>query len=78
MFWVSPIYDDSYISYYTFFYDAKHCVLHELYIIFSNPLTINDLNLGGTNLSCLGEFGGPVMPGVALGGFTGMCKYYLV
>jgi hypothetical protein len=35
-----------------------------------DPLTVSDLNLGGTNLSCLAEFGGPVMPWVALGGFS--------
>ena len=39
--------------------------------IFRDPLTVNDLNLGGTNLSCLAAFGGPVMPWVALGGFPG-------
>jgi Niemann-Pick C1 protein len=36
-----------------------------------DPLTANDSNLQGTGLSCLGEFGGPVMPWVALGGYPG-------
>jgi len=36
-----------------------------------NPLTVNDIGLKGTNTSCLGEFGGPVMPWVALGGYPG-------
>lgn len=36
-----------------------------------DPLTVNDMSLGGTNASCLGDFGGPVMPWVALGGYTG-------
>lgn len=38
---------------------------------FRNPLTINDLALGGVNLSCLAEFGGPIMPWVVLGGYPG-------
>ena len=37
---------------------------------------MNDLSLGGTNTSCLGEFGGPVMPWVALGGYTGSAVIY--
>jgi len=44
-----------------------------LLLLYSDPLTVNDLSLQGTNTSCLGDFGGPVMPWVALGGYTGLC-----
>ena len=43
-----------------------------------DPLTVNDLSLGGTNTSCLGDFGGPVMPWVALGGYTGLYHNLLI
>ena len=42
-----------------------------LFVCYRDPLTVNDLSLKGTNASCLGDFGGPVMPWVALGGYTG-------
>ena len=40
-------------------------------LLHRDPVTVNDLGLKGTNASCLGDFGGPVMPWVALGGYTG-------
>lgn len=46
--------------------DGQSLVLY----VYSDPLTVSDLNLGGTDLSCLAQFGGPVMPWVALGGFA--------
>jgi len=47
-------------------------------LFYRNPLTANDLSLGGTNASCLGDFGGPVMPWVALGGYPGQCHNLVV
>jgi len=38
---------------------------------YRDPLTINDLPLTGVNLSCLADFGGPIMPWVVLGGYSG-------
>jgi hypothetical protein len=48
-----------------------------MYSVCRDPLTVNDLGLGGTNMSCLAEFGGPVMPWVALGGFSGNTFHFL-
>ena len=51
-----------------------HILTVDRLLLRRDPLTVNDLSLGGTNRSCLGDFGGPVMPWVTLGGYTGQCR----